>query len=118
MTTGWWVYLIGLVVVPLVFGVIFRNEVHGFDEDDYVLFGIMLIIWPAVVAFLVIGVVLVGIFYFPFKLVKVLLRLGDVVSTKIERWRREREMRKELEREKLVRDAKPGDAHYFDYVCD
>ena len=102
-----WVYLIGLVVIPLLFGMIFRNEVHGFDGDDYVLFGIMLLIWPVV-----------GILYFPFKLVKGLLQLGDVVSTKIERWSREREMRKELERERLVRDAKPGVAHYFDYVCD
>lgn len=112
------IYCIGLFVLPLAFGIWKHDVVKRFDTEDYIIACFVLAIWPLVAFFgfglaLTFGIIysLSYVFRWPFK------AGAKFREFLINRKERKRE-KAEREREDRVKNAKPGDKEYFDYVCD
>jgi len=118
-------YVLGLVLIPTVFGIHCSQEIKRgyFDWDVYVIFLVLWAIWPISLALVVLCGVGYAIGYAPYVVVKWWIgKCADFT----ENWKkvrkakeRERKEREEREHAKRVLNAKLGhDKEYFDYVCD
>ena len=112
------IYCIGLFVLPLAFGIWKYDVVRNFETDDYIIACFILAIWPLVACF---GAGLAATFAILYTLSYV-FRLPFKAGSKFREFLINRRARKrekaEREHEERVKNAKPGDKEYLDYVCD
>ena len=113
----WTIYFIGVVLFPIAVGMAMGGgkKFNVFDEGIPVF--LLSFVWPFVLAILICGGVLMGIFALVGFLWTFLLELGSQLSKTLERSPKKME-KAEREHEERVKNAKPGDKEYFDYVCD
>lgn len=113
------IYCIGLFVLPLAFGIWkYDDIINRWDTEDYIIACFVLAIWP-LIAFFGAGLALAfGILY----VISYVFRLLFMVGAKFREFLINRRARKrekaEREHEDRVKNAKPGDKEYLDYVCD
>ena len=112
------IYITGVVLIPIGFGIWKYDVVRNFETDDYIIACFILAIWPLVAFF---GAGLVAAFAILFA-ISYVFRWLFKAGAKFREFlinRRERKREKaEREHEERVKNAKPGDKEYFDYVCD
>ena len=112
------IYCIGLVVLPFAFGIWKHDVVKMFDVEDYAIACFILAIWPFV-AFFGIGLALaLGILFAISYVFRWPFKAGAWFREYLIARRARKREKAEREHAERVKNAKPGDKEYFDYVCD
>ena len=112
------IYCIGLFVLPLAFGIWKYDEVKQFDTDDYFIACFVLAIWPLVACFGTGLALALGILYVISYVFRWPLKAGAKFREFLINRRARKREKAEREHEERVKNAKPGDKEYLDYVCD
>jgi len=111
------IYCVGLVVLPVAFGIWKHDEVKRFETEDYLIAFCLLVFWPAVVLGSVLALVL-GIIYYLSYVFRWLIKAGVWFREYLIRRKARSREKAEREHAERVKSTKPGDQEYFDYVCD
>ena len=92
------VYVFGAVVIPIVFGIVYSDQLAFWGTDDYLLLFLIDILWPAMAFAALVMALAYVVFVGPYNMMKWLVKRGAELSRK---WKAAEVLHMELKHEKM-----------------